>query len=391
MPELNLAVARLHGTNEPSKELARGTLKYICTGSTNGSLRCQALRELILDAAHYRQTNQALVLAKQLTLESNSVFADKLVRLDLLREVKSAEYRPTLAALEHYSANLIGPAYEMGMYLMAKTTPAETLAWLQSLPPSTQTNQPVTTLEAECLDMTSSWRGLQSFVAQQNWLELEFMRHAFVVRALRGQNQITAATLEWQSALKAANGDKAGLMMLLRVTAQWKWQDEVEEVLWSIVNLYPHEQSAVQALSEALVIGGRTRSLMTLCAQQLKVNPTDSNLKNNLAMTALLLDAKELRPHDLARELYQQAPTNASFAGTYAYSLHVQGKDADALKVMQLLKPKELEEPSLAGYYGIILKATGNKASAKHYLDLSATAKCLPEELKLFQQARQGL
>ena len=107
-------------------------------------------------------------------------------------------------------------------------------------------------------------------------------------------------------------------------------------------------------------------------------------------MTALLLDAQELKPHDLAREVYQQAPTNSAYASTYAFSLHLQKKDAEALKVMQQLPPKDLENPSIAGYYGLILKATGNPAKAKVYLQWASKAQMLPEEKKLFDRAKAG-
>jgi Flp pilus assembly protein TadD len=113
-------------------------------------------------------------------------------------------------------------------------------------------------------------------------------------------------------------------------------------------------------------------------------------MKNNVAMTAFLLDAKELKPHDLAREVYEKAPTNSAYASTYAYSLHLQEKDADALKVLQTLQPKQLEDPSIAGYYGLILKATGDKAKARVYLNWAFKAPMLPEERKLFEQARAG-
>jgi Flp pilus assembly protein TadD len=134
---------------------------------------------------------------------------------------------------------------------------------------------------------------------------------------------------------------------------------------------------------------------MQLFNQELKRTPGNLALKNNLAMTAMLLDAKELKPHDLAREVYQQAPTNSSFAATYAFSLYLQGKKPEALKVMQQIRPQDLENPSIAGYYGMILKATGGGANAASYLDKAvdkaSKAPLLPEERKLFEQARAGM
>jgi Flp pilus assembly protein TadD len=129
---------------------------------------------------------------------------------------------------------------------------------------------------------------------------------------------------------------------------------------------------------------------MQLSSQELKRAPSNLIAKNNLAMTALLLDAQELKPHDLARDVYQQAPTNSSFAATYAFSLYLQGKTAEALKVMRQLAPQDLESPSIAGYYGLILKATGSGAKARVYLDSTSKGLLLPEERKLFAQARAG-
>jgi predicted Zn-dependent protease len=129
---------------------------------------------------------------------------------------------------------------------------------------------------------------------------------------------------------------------------------------------------------------------MMFYSQQFKRSPASLPIKNDLAMTALLLDAQELKPHDLARELYQEAPTNAAYASTYAFSLHLQKKDAEALKVMQQLPPKALEDPAIAGYYGLILTATGDRAKARTYLQWASKAKLLPEEHKLFERARAG-
>ena len=84
-------------------------------------------------------------------------------------------------------------------------------------------------------------------------------------------------------------------------------------------------------------------------------------------------------------------PPIHSYAATYAYSLYVQEKEADALKVMQQLKPQELEVHPSRVITELILKAAGDGASAKVYLDKAAKARLLPEERKLFDQAKAGI
>ncbi len=93
----------------------------------------------------------------------------------------------------------------------------------------------------------------------------------------------------------------------------------------------------------------------------------------------------------MAQEVYDSSPTNADYASTYAFSLYLQGKNADGLKAMQQLNPKDLETPSIAGYYGLLLKANGNKTEAKKYLNLAFKGNLLPEEQKLFGDAGVGL
>jgi len=388
--QLNLALVRLSGTNAPALAEARSTLKQIASNPTNSTLRCQALRPLATDSMRAKQFDAALAWSRQLLEETNSVFRDRILRLEVLRETKSAEYESALATFQREAAGEPAKSAELGKWQMANTTPADTMAWLRSLPPSTQTNLAVAVIMAEGYTTLRDWRGLQASLEPQNWGELEFIRHAFNARALRGQELTGAAKGEWEQALKAANNQKSSLGMLLRLAASWNWQTEGEEILWSIVNRYPNDKGAFQALNQTLFTGGRTRPLMMLYSQELKRSPTDLGIKNNLAMTALLLDAKELKPHDLARELYEKAPTHPAFASTYAFSLHLQGKSADALKVFQTLSPKALEDPAIAGYYGLILKATGYPEKAQAYLNWAFKSPMLPEERKLFERAKAG-
>jgi predicted Zn-dependent protease len=398
VPQLNLAVVRLHRTNAPVLADTRAVLQRISSNPTNSSLRCQAVRELAVDAMRYKQTNAALTLSKRLLQETNSVFADRLLRLEVLRESQNAEFKPALAAFQREAGTNIGRIYELSMWRIANTGPADTLAWLRTLPAIFLTNQPVALLVAECQTALQDWKGLRASIEKQYWGELEFIRFAFMTRALRGQDLIGAAKGQWERGLNIANDmavrsnpkNPQPLSMLFRLAAQWKWQSEAEELLWTIVNNFPNERSAAQTLGQALFAGGQTRPLMMFYSQELKRFPASLAIKNNLAMTALLLEAQELKPYDLAREVYQKAPTNSTYASTYAFSLHLQKKDAEALKVMQQLPPKALEDPSIAGYYGLILQATGDRAKARAYLQWASKAKLLPEEQKLFERAKAG-
>ncbi len=391
--KLNLAVIRLQQTNVQARTQAQVALQQLSTDSVYG---CQALRELVGDALRHRETNEAVIMSRQLVQHTNSTFSDKLLQLDVLRFADDPTYESTLLAVQRAGADDIGKARQMAAWLVSRTGPARALPWMESLSPDIRTNQPVVLLMAECRDTLKDWTGLQTSLQQQHWGELDFMRHAFLARSLRGQELASTAKTEWEQALKDAQSRQAGrqesLAMLLRLAAAWNWTSESEQLLWTFVNQYPKEKWAPVALAQLLYTAGRTQGLMTLYSQLSKVNPDDLLAKNNLSMVALLLDAPQHKPHELAREVYQKAPTNSSYASTYAFSLYRQEKAAEARKVLEQLPQKDLDKPSIAGYYGLVLRALGDTAKAKKYLDLAVSSTnltFLPEERKLIDQARQ--
>jgi len=386
-PRMNLAIVRLQSTNTYALVQARATLGAL---RSNPVLRCQALRESTLDAMRHKQGEEALGFAAELIRETNHVFSDELLRLDVLRASRENQFKSALAALQGDAAKDSRKIYELVMWQSATDGPAEALNWLLTLPAETQTNQPAALLAAECHSALRDWPGIQASLQRQNWAELELIRHAYQSLSLRGQDLVSSSTIEWQKALNAAGNRKEALVMLFRFATAWNWTGQKEDLLWALIRNYPTEKWATVSLSKSLLVEGRTRSLMALYNQQVNANPSDLSARNNLAMTALLLGAWELRPHDLAREVYRRAPANHAYASTYAFSLHIQKKDDSALKVLEKLTPQQLEDPAVAGYYGVVLRATGKVERAQKYLRLAANARLLPEERKLVDEATAG-
>jgi len=306
-----------------------------------------------------------------------------LLRLDVLRDSQNEDFPKTLDGLQKEAASDARKTYDLVMWQAARRGPADALAWLQSLPPETRTNQPAALLSAQCRTAIRDWEGLQASLAEEQWAELDFVRRAYQSLALRGQRLNSSASIAWDAAFKSTRGRKENLVMLLRLAASWNWISESEDLLWTITRNFPADKWAPVALSRNLLMEGRTRSLMTLYAQQAKANPKDLSAKNNLAMTALLLNEPGERPHELAAEVYHKAPTNASYASTYAFSLHLQEKTVEGLKVLETLTPQQLREPGIAACYSLLLNASGQIDRARPYLELASRARLLPEERKL--------
>ena len=391
--QLNLSTIRLHSTNSLDAAEARINLKRISQNTTNVIWRIMAQRALIADALRANDLTTALSVSKDLVQPTNTYFGDRLMRLDVLRAAGSSEYSAALAQCKSLAAADAAYLFDMNKWLARNGSPAEALAWLRSLPMQIQTNAPGFTLIAQGYLLTRDWRGLQAAIKNQNWDESEFARHAYLARSLREQGLVAASQVEWSSALQAADSVKYSiqaqqsiLSYLYVFASQWKWNTEAEQILWTMVNRYPEQKTLPEVLAKVLMAGGRTRSLMQLFELCHQRQPDDVEAKNNLAYTALLLGETDPKYKKLAQEAYASAPQNASYAATYALSLYQQQKYPEALAVMQKLEPKQLLDPSVAGYYGIILKANRDSQKAAQYIKLTDGAPLLPEEKKLFMR-----
>jgi hypothetical protein len=323
--------------------------------------------------------------------EPDVEFRDRLLRLDVLGINRYSNFVAELEATRAVATNEVGTVNQLVLWQMTKIPPRPNLTWIATLPEEFQTNSAVSLMTSDLRVAVGDWQGIEDALSTENWGPMEFMRHAFRTLAMRQLGLTGAADIEWGLCMRATGAERVALNMLLQAVARWGWPDEMREILSTMVSRYPSEKWAAELLTQNLFSEGRTRSLMSLFSTQLSAEPDNLEVKNNLAMTAMLLEASELRPHEMARQVYEASPTNAAFASTYAYALHQQAKDAEALAVFEKLTAEQREQPSIAGYYAMMLRANGRGEEAKRYFELSAEAKMLPEERKVIDEAKAGL
>lgn len=389
--QLNLRVLRLQGTNEQERAEARVALQRLAAEATDTSIRCRAYRELIHDATRTGNTNAAVGLAESLLREPGALFGDRLLRLEVLLGNRSTNMVESLKAVRAEAAEKVGWVNQLILWEMRRVHPARTMEWVASLPEEQRTNASVAMLASDLRVSIQDWVGLSESLEDQNWGGMEFLRHAYRCLAMQRQKLTDGARVEWGLTMKAADAQLGPLNLLLRMAARWGWPDEMREILQVIVNRHPKEQWAFEMLSRNLASEGQTRALLTLYSRRLNTDPGDLYLKNNVAMLAMLLGAEELRPHDLARQVYDASPTNHVFLSTYGFSLYAQGKHAEALGVLERMTPDQRETPAVAAYYALALAANGRREEASRYFELAREAKMLPEERKLIERARGSL
>lgn len=381
---INLDTIRLGSTNRATAKLARRSLDQF---ATNSFYRLNALHILQQNALARKDWPDAVSFSKQLADDPGSTFGDKLAYLQLLKISTNALFVPWLESLQVEATNSPAKTFALARWMAATQGPKAALLWLGALSPAMQTNQPVPLIVTDCKIALKDWQGVLATVEKQDWTEAEFYRCALESLAYRSLGREYPSQAAWHNALRQSAHRLDRLARLAQVTAGWGWKAENTEVLEKVISEFPKEKWAATSLMAELYSAGQTRELMDFLRKRYAADPSDVLIKNNLANLCLLRKSELEKAFRLAREVHDAAPKDPFFASTYAYSLLLQNKPAEAIKVLNDLKPEFLQIPSVAAYYGIIQAESGHKELARQALQCAAAAKLLPEETDLVRLA----
>ena len=386
--QLNLAVLRSRSTNASVALAARGTLERLRTSTNLGAM---ALRWLIAQSAEQNDWSTAEHFSSQLLADPHAVLDDRLQHLTILQRTGQAELQTSLDAMQKGAATNALEVYAVSSWMAKHSRAADALNWLSNCPPKVLAEQPVSLALVECYMAKKDWPGLENFLEDKKWGDLEFLRQAFLSRAAVEQKQSLAADVHWRAAVREA-GDRLGpLEALLSMATTRGWDKPKEDLLWLIGQRFPRERWALGELVRLYDARGNTRGLNRVYATIVSYDSKDFQAKNNLAATSMLLRLNLPTAHELAKEVYRQHPEEGIATSTYAYSLHLQGRTKEGLAAMEKLKTEALETPPVALYYGVLLAAAGETNKASKYLELANHATLLPEEKTLIAETAKAL
>lgn len=385
--ELNLAVIRLGGTSETKAAWARTVLEKL---RTDASLGLPALRALVVDRLGHKDFGAAKDYSALLLANPGAALSDQLQQLGILQQLKSGDFTTRLQSVQHQTNALT--VAEVSAWMQANGLVSESIQWLTGLPAALQAQPPVRLALADGYLKSSDWRALRDFVSKGKWDEMEFLRLALISRAWSQLGVPAVATSNWGAAVNETGNRFGAMTMLLGLAKQWNLEPEQEDLLERIVQKFPRDRWAQQALEQSYMAAGNTAALNQLYARLVLLFPDNAEFKNNLAATSLLLNTNLPQACKWAAEVYLQKTNDLFVTSTYAFALHLQGRTKEGLAAMQKLEGRLLEQPSAALYYGLLLKAAGDRDAASRFLKIAGTShQWLPEEKKLLQEATQGL
>jgi predicted Zn-dependent protease len=385
--QLNRAIIHLQARDQT---LVDGALQTLQNLYGDPVYRKDALRNLALAAARNKDFAKAQAFTGELQADANATLEDRLLHLTMLKQGASTNFGSYLAQMEGALAKSPEQVNALTSWLVNNRMADEAARWLESLPDEARSQRPVALALADVFTAQKDWTGLQTLLQEADWGNLNFVRLALLSRAAREERQEIASQANWRAAVKAGSESPKSLTALASMAQGWGWQREQEELLWLLIQRFPGEHWVMKSLNQLYLATGNTRGLHKLSSTQAAYDANDLAAKNNVAALSLLLNQQTARAHELAREVYSRVPTNAVFVSTYAYSLHLQGRTKEGLKAFESLTASQLEIPSIAAYYGVLLVVDGQTEKAGNYFDLAAKGQLLPEEKAMIEEARKS-
>jgi thioredoxin-like negative regulator of GroEL len=353
--------------------------------------RAPATRALITEGIARRDKPQVLLdLARELQSYPEAILNDRILFLDLLHQLQDPKFSSYLSELEKSTSTSPFQLSTLLSWMSQHNLNLVALDFIKNLPREIMEKWPVPPAVADVYVRLKDWRKLEEATKNANWRDFEFLRHAYVARALREQDKPAASQHEWSAAIKGASVDSDWALMLLRAVSEWRWETEAVELLWAVAKQPEKQNEAFLTLYRHYAKSGDTQGLYKVLVRLFEADPANLNVENNLAQISLLLNANPDEARRLAADVYQKMPGNPAYATTYAYALITKGDTKGALKVMSGLTEEQLADPAVSAYYGICL-AAAKDPRARSFLDSAQAATLLPEEKALLVKAESSL
>jgi hypothetical protein len=387
--KFQLASTRL-GMSDPSKRQA--AREILASFRRDPKERAAATRALILNGlTQPEEVRQLQMLASELESYPEALFSDRLLYLEVLRRSHDPAFNDHLEKLERETSSHPPDLASLLSWMSENGEASEAVEFAKSLPAGFRDKCPVSPALAAAYTSQKNWPELEHLTMTTEWTPFDFLRHAYLSRALREQNKKFASEQEWLAAQKDAFAQPQSLLILARTATSWGWDAEKVELLWLLAKNDETKLAALQTLYQHYGKLGDTVGLYRTLLRLVEVSPNDLVLQNNSAQISLLLGTDIDRASKVAADIRNREPSNGAYVSTYAFSLFTKGNVNEAVQVMDQLSPEQLRDPSIAAYYGVILAAAGQKEKARDYLRHAVEANLLPEERALVLKARSSL
>lgn len=384
----SFACVRLFSKQEDEVAKAREALEDFARGD---SIRIRASLQLIEDAPRRwpQEKNRPQLyinLAKRI-LDSKSGTSGIMSRLGRGGE-------PGLRQLvEHMKAQ---PAPDptdaalLAQWMLRVGLGSEAQLWIESLDEGRRHTPAVLGAMADCAAKLEEWDKLELAILQGGWGRVphDVARLAFAARILRMRSNSAIAGEVWAHAVTLSSSSLAGLRALHRLAQLWQWQDFQGLTLTAMTRQFPGERSAWQTLAAQAMAAGNSDQFWRVYSGWAQAAPGDVQVQAEHLMIGLLIRPLDPTFATRAAELFRQNPDNLICRIAQALALWRADRAFDGLGLLRGREIPYADEPRFALVNGLLLSAVGRSDESEQMLVLAASARLLPAEQKLLEQAR---
>jgi Tfp pilus assembly protein PilF len=385
--QYNLAAVRIKLPDPQRQAQARETLERL---AKSAPFRVGSLRALLNDAIQRSNLEAADRFAQELQLSPQVTFSDDLLCLDFYKKLDQKKLATLLEKVKSLAAREPDDLAALMGWMNANGMSADVLRWMEKLPPEKTATPPPAIEVADAFSAQKNWSRLRRWTKGGDWGDFEYLRLAYQAYARQQSKQEGAeAETVWHNAERACAENPEREIRLARLASKWKLPAQAEQ-LWLRVAHDP--LSRREALDSLFAIYRASNDLPNLYLTAMRLHETSPDeplISAEYARLSLLLDRNRDEGRRVAKEAFDQAPTEPPCAVTQALFLNSDGHAADGIAILQKLPPEKLHDPRLALYLAVLLLNDGKPEAAREFIDEANSGFVFPEEKKLLEEAVQ--
>jgi predicted Zn-dependent protease len=387
--QYNLAAVRIKSPDPQKNAQARATLEHLVKSAP---FRAGSLRALLNDAIQHSNLEAADRFAQELQLSPQVTFSDELLCLDFYKKLDQKKLATLLEKVKPLAARQPDDLAASMAWMNANGMSAEVLHWTEKLPPEKTANPPPAIEVAAAFTAQKNWSRLRRWTKGGNWGDSEYLRLAYQAYAKQQSRQEGAdaesASL-WHDAERACEEFPEREIRLARLASKWNLPNQAEQLWLRVAHNPLSRREALDALFEIYRASNDLPNLYLTAMRLHETSPEEPLIAAEYARLSIILDRNTGEGQRVAKEAFDQAPTEPPCVVAQALSLNSQGRTPDGIAVLQKLAPEKLRDARVALYLAVLLLDGGKADAAHEFADAANSGFVFPEEKKLLQEALQ--
>jgi predicted Zn-dependent protease len=387
--QYNLAAVRIKSPDPQKNAQARATFEHLVKSAP---FRAGSLRALLNDAIQHSNVEAADRFAQELQLSPQATFSDDLLCLDFYKKLDQKKLATLLEKVKPLAARQFDDLAALMEWMNGNGMSAEVLRWMEKLPPEKTANPPPAIEVAAAFTAQKNWPRLRRWTKGGNWGDSEYLRLAYQAFA-RQQSREGGADAEsaslWHDAERACEEYPEREIRLARLASKWNLPNQAEQLWLRVAHNPLSRREALDALFEIYRASNDLPNLYLTAMRLHETSPEEPLIAAEYARLSIILDRNTSEGQRVAKEAFDQAPTEPPCAVAQALSLNSQGRTPDGIAVLQKLAPEKLHDARVALYLAMLLLDDGKADAAHEFIDAANSGFVFPEEKKLLQDALQ--